>query len=192
MGRAECILSSRPARRFHPTFYARRHTVPRAYLASTLLDVLPFITTDRGVLPRRCLILDLHCFVRRGGYQTFSIYTRCHATPSALLLSIGNAKGNFDALSTVSRIYSLSLRILGPVRSKSTPSDPLSSIAHAGRRKLSDCCPFCLSSRQWTCCCFSRRAMMSASKQRAWSRTISVLFALGPALPASDTPVFPR
>ena len=47
-GRAEYVLSSRPARRIHPIFWARRYIVPRACLVSTLLDTLSHLGHERG------------------------------------------------------------------------------------------------------------------------------------------------
>ena len=68
------------------------------------------------------------------GCRKLSINTRCHATQSALLLGIGNAKGNFDAFSIASKICALPGKEVAPIRSKSTFTTPPGSTARAGRR----------------------------------------------------------
>ena len=50
LGRVDFILSSRSVKCIHPIFWARQHTVPRVYLASTLLDVLPHLDHRQGCL----------------------------------------------------------------------------------------------------------------------------------------------
>ena len=58
---------------------------------------------------------------------------RYRATPSALLLGIGNAKGNLDVLSAVSKTYSMPAETMVPIKSKSTSSASHGSKARAGR-----------------------------------------------------------
>ena len=56
------------------------------------------------------------------------------ATPSALLVGMGNAKGNLDALSTASKMYSLLAKEVVTIRSRSTSNISHGSTARAGRR----------------------------------------------------------
>ena len=58
-------------------------------------------------------------------------------TPTAVLLGIEiqSIKGNFDALSTASKIYSLPTKGVAPIRSKSTCSTSHGLTARAGKRK---------------------------------------------------------
>ena len=47
-------------------------------------------------------------------------WSKCCATPSAFLVGMGNAKGNLDALSTTSKMYSLPAKEVVPIRNRST------------------------------------------------------------------------
>ena len=58
---------------------------------------------------------------------------RC-ATSSALLVGMGKVKGNLDALSTASKMYSLPTKEVVPIRSRSTSNTSHGPTARAGRR----------------------------------------------------------
>ena len=52
-------------------------------------------------------------------------WSKCCATPSSLLVGMGNAKGNLDALSTASKMYSLPAKEVVPIRRRSTSISPM-------------------------------------------------------------------
>ena len=61
-------------------------------------------------------------------------WSKCCATPSALLVGMENAKGDLDALYTASKMYSLPAKEVVPIRSRSTYNTSHGSTARAGRR----------------------------------------------------------
>ena len=70
----------------------------------------------------------------RGIPKVENNWSKCCATPSALLVGMENAKGNLETLSTASKMYSLPAKEVVPTRSRSTSNTSHSSTARAGWR----------------------------------------------------------
>ena len=70
----------------------------------------------------------------RGMRKVKHNWSKCCATPFALLVGMGNAKGNSDAFSTASKMYLLPAKEVVPMRSRSTSNTSHDSTARAGRR----------------------------------------------------------
>ena len=70
----------------------------------------------------------------RGMSKVKHNWSKCCATLFALLVGVGKAKGNLDALSTASKMYSSPAKDVVPIRSRSTSNTSHGSTARAGRR----------------------------------------------------------